>query len=242
MTNKTKLISKLLELLTFIPDENLKLGKDSARLLLSNSELLLDISSAGIVLPCISLPDIPFGKGSPLKDDFIPTVQFKSLFAYLKANNLFQRLNHLGICYQVESVKTEKERLLEEVKKTRLHLYEEESADESAWLFIGDRTNWQDPLVELVLTEGTNDKWQDYWLPHIQIDIDTFLNGDEIEKLILKTFKGKVRPFRLLETEKFIILTRARLGIISGVNIALDLGFEGRMSRYHRTKLLKKLV
>ncbi|EKD61982.1 MAG: hypothetical protein ACD_52C00327G0011 [uncultured bacterium] len=104
-----------------------------------------------------------------------------------------------------------------------------------------DRKNSSDPLVELVLLEKTDDKWKNYWLPHFQIDLDTFLHGDEIEKLITETFQGKVKPYRLIETNGFIALVRARLGVISGVNINLDMGFEGRMTRHHRMKFLKQL-
>ncbi|MDP2873820.1 MAG: hypothetical protein Q8N84_00775 [bacterium] len=244
MKNNNHFISKLLEIIKLVPDGINLLSKNGeyARVVLPDGQLLITISPSGIEIPGISISDNFFTKTSPLPDDFVPMSQVIELLEFLTKHNLFQRLNHLGLCYSVESVKLERERLINEVKKTNLHLYEENSNDDSAWLFLGDRKYWPSPLVELVLNEKTEDKWKNYWLPHFQIDIDTHLNGDEIEKLILNTFKGKVKPYRILENEKFIILVRARLGIVSGININLDLGFEGRMALYHRQNILKQLV
>ena len=92
------------------------------------------------------------------------------------------------------------------------------------------------------IIETENDKWKDYWLPHFQIDIDIHLGSDEIESLIRKIFQGKVYPHKLIEVGEFTIVVRARLGVISGINISLDIGYEGRMTRYHRVKLLTELV
>ncbi len=240
--DKTNFLNQLLEVLKTIP-EGITFAKDNekvASVLLSDGQSLLNISSADIQIPGVAIPF--FEKPSPLSDDFVEIIQMKEFFQYLTTNNLFQRLNHLGFCYFVESARLEKERLINEIKKTKLHLYEETSNDSSVWLFVGDRDNWQSPMIELVLSERTTDKWKDYWLPHFQIDIDTYLNGDEIEKLILDNFKGKIKPYRIIETKDFIVLVRARLGIVSGININLDLGFEGRMTRYHRIKLLNQLA
>lgn len=243
MKNKNYFLDKLLEIIKIIPNGiNFSSEKEeNASLVLPNGQLLFNISPSGINIPGVSVSNNFFNKTSQLPDDFVPMPQVSELFEYLTKNNLFQRLNHLGLCYSVQSIKLERERLINEVSKTNLHLYEENSNDNSAWLFLGDRKYWPSPLIELVLNDKTENKWKDYWLPHFQIDIDTYLNGDEIEKLIKETFKRKVRPYRIIENEQFIILVRARLGIISGININLDLGFEGRMTRYNR-QMLKQLV
>lgn len=243
MKNKNYFLNKLLEVIKIIPDKVSLFSKneEDVSLILPNGQVLLNISSSGIIIPDINISDNFLNKGNQLPDDFVPILKVRELFDFLTKNNLFQRLNHLGFCYPVKSVKLERKRLINEVKKTNLHLYEESSSDNSAWLFLGDRNYWPSPLMEFILNEKTEDKWKDYWLPHFQIDIDTYLNGDEIEKLIIKTFEGKVKPYRIIENEKFIILVRARLGIISGININLDFGFEGRMTRYHRENILKQL-
>lgn len=237
-------INKLLEIIQIIPDKSALSSTNMERvsLILPSGQPLLTISPSGIEIPGIQISENFFTKTSPLPDDFVPMSQVVELVEFLTKNNLFQRLNHLGLCYSVDSVKIEKERLVNEVKETNLHLYEEVSNDDSAWLFLGDRKYWPSPLVELVLNEKTTDKWRDRWLPHFQIDIDTYLNGDEIEKLILKTFKGNVKPYRIVENEKFILLVRARLGIVSGININLDLGSEARMTRFYRQNLLKQVI
>jgi hypothetical protein len=244
MMDKNKFLGRVLEVLGMVPG-GISFAKDNrggARVLLADGRALLEISATDIQIPGITLPVNFFGKPSSLPDEFVSMAQIKELFQYLTANNLFGRLNHLGFCYAVDSAQLEKERLIAEVKKTRLHLYEEVSDDSSVWLFLGDTSNWQSPMLEFILNEKTTDPRKDYWLPHFQIDIDTYLNGDEIEKLIIDNFKGKIEPFRIIETKEMIILVRARLGIISGINIALDLGFEGRMTRHLRTKLLTQLV
>lgn len=239
-----KALLKVIDILKMLPNKkNLDFSeKQSAKLILDDGKTLMNISDQNIVIPGLSIPASLFDKKNPLKDSFVQDSQIKNLFDHLSSNHLYQRLNHLGLCYYVESITKEKRKLIDEIKKTDWHLYEEDSQDESAWIYIGNTANWENPLIELVLIEKTNDKWKDYWLPHIQIDIDTNLNGDEIEKLILDNFEGKIKPYRLIEINEFIVLVRARLGIISGININLDFGFEGRMTRHHRTKLLKKLA
>ena len=240
--NTQKVTQKITEILQFVPGGKVLQTKDDTSVLnLSDERTLLEISPSGIEIPETNIAQHLFDNPSPLHDDFVANEQIKQLFQYLISNNLFQRLNHLGFCYQTKSAKDEKERILQEARSAHLHVYQENSNDGQTCLFIGDITNWDDPLVEIVLVENTEDKWKEYWLPHFQIDIDTFLNGDEIEAVITKMFGGKVKPFRIFETNQFICLVRARLGVISGINIDLDMGFEGRMTRYHRMNVLKQL-
>jgi len=236
--------SKLLDIFKIIPDKVHIKSPDETNIevTINDGRSLLSITDSNITFPIVSLQEGLFSNRSNLKDTFVPQKQIENLFEYLSSNDYFTRLNHVGICYAVKSIDDEKKRLMEEVKGTRWHLYEEASSDESTWLFIGDKTHWQDPLLELVLVESTQDKWKNYWLPHIQIDVDTFLHGDEIKKLIIDTFDGKVQPYPLFETDTFVVIYRARLGVVSGVNINLDLGFEGRMPRHHRMNMLKQLI
>ncbi|MCR4264283.1 MAG: hypothetical protein NUV98_06215, partial [Candidatus Roizmanbacteria bacterium] len=218
--NNNTVTQKIIEILKFIPAGKTLETKDNNTILsLSDGRTLLRISSSHIEIPKIPSANHLFDNRSPLQDEFVPTDQIKKLLGYLLSHNLFQRLNHVGICYQTKSVKDEKERILQEARNAQVHVYEENSNDGQTWLFVGDIANWDDPLVEIVLVQNTDDKWKDYWLPHFQIDIDTFLNGDEIEALLLKIFEGKVKPYRLFETDKFICVVRARLGILSGINI-----------------------
>jgi hypothetical protein len=235
------LLTKFISILKLIPDDFLKVNWGVAELKNGNRSLL-EISEKGFEVPSIGLITNFSSGRSPLRDAFVPVEQVKILVDYLVQNNLFQRLNHLGICYRVGSVDEEKTRLAALAKKTDWHVYEEKSNDGSAWLFLGDIDNWPSPIFELAIVDQVKDKWVNYWLPHFQIDIDTYLDGTEIEKLVTSIFRGKIKPYRLIEDEKFIFLVRARLGVISGININLDLGFEGRMPRWSRMNLLKELV
>lgn len=65
------------------------------------------------------------------------------------------RLNHLGIGYDCPDISEEIDYYKTQLADTWLHLYEEPSDSPYArWLFVGNRTNWQDPLFELVLTQN----------------------------------------------------------------------------------------
>ncbi len=237
--------NKIFDVLKLFPESEAVTiaGQEKAFLKTSTSQHeLMQITHDDISILGVSFSDKLFNNRSFLKDNLVQNIQIKYIIDQLVSQKLFQRINHLGIGYRVASIQEERDFLIARVKETDMHLYEEEAVEGSAWLFIGDRANWQDPMVEIVIVEHTNDKWPEYWLPHFQIDIDTCLNGDEIENLVREAFAGKVKPFRMIENEEFIMLVRSRLGVVSGVNIFLDLGFEGRMTRYHRTRLLTELV
>lgn len=209
---------------------------------LSNSSVLFEITPSEISIPSVTIPASFYNKPSPLADNFVSEVDFKNFIKNLTDNDLITRLNHIGLCYLVDSKQEERKRLKSEIMNTKWHLFEEESKDSSDWFFLGDNNNWQDPLIEFVPTEMTNDEWRDYWLPHFQIDIDTNLSGEEIEQLVNSIFKGKVYPYRLLVVNGYICIIRARLGSVSGINIELDLGTAGRGTQYHREKLLKQII
>lgn len=104
------------------------------------------------------------------------------------------------------------------------------------------KKNWQDPLIEFVLIGNSTDKWIDYWLPHLQIDIDTTLSDRQIENIIQTAFGGAVDPFRLLVIDGITYIIRIRLGIVDGININLDIATKSRRVQFHREKLLKVIV
>ena len=243
--NQNQVFLKLIEILGTISKEStLALSnKENAVVTLKDNRTLMTISHTNIVIAGVALSNNLFNQPSNLNDEFVPLQEIKDFFSYLFSNNFYKRLNHVGFCYHVDSISDEKERLIREAKKANFHLYEETSnVPHHSWLFLGNTKDWRNPLVEFILIEETDDKWKDYWLPHIQIDIDTVLSDDEIMELVLKTIKGTIKPFPLFKTEEFTVITRVRLGVISGININLDVGFEGRMARYHRVKMLTKLV
>jgi hypothetical protein len=163
------------------------------------------------------------------------------LIEELNKNNSVIRLSHIGFCYKILSSETEKKRLIGLVKQTKSHLYQEQSNDGNTWLFIGDANNWEDPAMEVVLVEKTNDPQADYWLPHIQIDIDTTLSGREIEKLIWSVFENSIKPFPIIIEGKTYII-RNHLGVVDGINIFLDLATNERNVKDLRQNGWKKII
>src|SRR3989344_751995 len=108
--NNAKVPEKILELLKIIlKDTGLKVKDNSATLILSSGKPLLNISTTGMEIPGIAIANNLFSTPSPLKDSFVPYQQVGKLVNHLVSGNLFQRLNHLGFCYQVKSIADEKE-------------------------------------------------------------------------------------------------------------------------------------
>lgn len=210
---------------------------------MSDGRSLLEVTPSGIIVPDLTIPENLFTRPTPLPDRFVPTTELESFIKLLSDEGSIIRLNHLGFCYQVDSREEERERLTKEVVSSRWNLYEEESADPSSdsWFFVGDRANWQDPMVEYVPTKGSNDRWINYWLPHFQIDIDTKLDASQVEERLKDKFGSKIIPVRFKFMED-IYGIRARLGSIAGVNVNLDLGTTGRISQFQRETLLKPVM
>lgn len=180
-------------------------------------------------------------KKSKLSNDLIDLELLEKLVGRLTKNNSIIRLSHIGFCYKVLSAIDEKIRISNLVKESDLDLYQEESNDDGLWLFVGDANKWEEPVIELIPIESTNDKYVDYWLPHIQIDIDTNLTGEEIDNIVKSIFGNKIIPFCIkIDGSTYII--RNRLGVIDGVNIFLDLATNSRNVKYLRQELWKKIV
>jgi hypothetical protein len=148
----------------------------------------------------------------------------------------------VGFCYKVLSINEEKQRLVKAASESNLHLYQEESSDEGSWFFMGNISHdWQTPIIEYILIKQTNDEWQQYWLPHVQIDIDTKLTADKIVLELKKAFGSDVQPYAIIIGGVTYII-RLWLGTVDGINIQLDFSTESRMTQIHRSKLLKLIV
>lgn len=202
---------------------------------------LFEISPQGLQAPPLEvLPNI-FERISRLPDDFVSDAKLALLVKGLREKGGIQRLNHLGLCYLVDSKEDERKKIASQARDG-WHLYEEPSTGDSLWLFLGDRSNWKDPMLELLPIEATDDKWIDLWLPHFQIDIDTGLNPDQARKLIRESSGGKVQPYDAVVADNgYVCIVRARLGVEAGLNINLDIGTEGRWPKHQRETLLKEV-
>jgi hypothetical protein len=201
---------------------------------------LFDYSDAEIITPVGNMLPLLFEYKSNLPNQPINYRLLQELMDKLNQNHSLIRLNHIGFCYHVKSQKDEKARLINLIKQTKFHMYEEKSNDQGLWLFMGDTNNWEDPMVELVPVESTNDKWVDYWLPHIQIDIDTTLTADEIENIVKVIFQNTYKPYRFT-IDGTVYFIRNYLGILDGINFNLDLATKSRNVRLIRQSWLNRI-
>jgi len=216
-------------------------ANDRVMINISKNVSLFSCDNRGFCTPIKRINSIFDKQRSPLGNSFARITALNFLVKQLTAGNVLVRLNHIGICYKTASQLKEKKLLTQEAKKTDLNLYQEPSNDYGLWLFLGNTNNWEDPLLELLPVENTKDRWVNYWLPNFQIDLDTTLNCEQIEKLVFDTFQGKIKPFRAVVMDGVTYCVRIRLGIISGINIYLDLGTNSRNVKYVRKHILKKL-
>lgn len=198
---------------------------------------LLDISETGIMTPVGDILPLLLANRSKLSDHPVDFELLKQLIERLNSDQSMVRLNHVGFCYKVLFQEEEKERLIQLIQPTEFHVYQEKSNDDGLWLFIGDTSKWEEPLIELLPVEKTQDKWVDYWLPHIHIDIDTTLTAKYIENSVNSVFTNTIKPYRVI-IDGTVYIVRNYLGRIDGVNIYLDLATRSRNVRFTRQHLL----
>ncbi len=209
------------------------------KLVFKNSDLF-NFSDTEIITPIGNILPLLLKHKSKLSNQPIKFKLLEQLINELTKNKSIIRLNHIGFCYKVASQEQEKQRLVNLVKQTRFHLYQEKSNDDALWLFIGNLENWEKPLIEMVPVVKTNDKWVNYWLPHIQIDIDTTLTSQEIEDLITTVYNKTIKPY-LFTIDGIVYFVRNRLGCVDRININLDLATNSRNTKFHRQHSLTKI-
>lgn len=183
---------------------------------------LLHVASTTLTTPITEITDRVFQQTSSLLDAFISMADFAKFVDHLNKKDEVKGLDHVGFCYMTRS----QEKELADIKDARsdLHLYEMTSNDLAKWYFVGDRSNWKDPMVELLPTLPNDDPESPYWMPHIHIDIETTLGGTEIEKVIKDIFKDTRHPSKFSHPTYGVYSVRLWLGTVSGVNIILDVG------------------
>jgi len=176
-----------------------------------------------------------FSYRSKRADELVEQSLIEGLIAAIKAGKGFKGINHIGFCYKVGSKEAEIKRIIHGASKKGLSVYQEPSSDDAAWLFVGNISEINNPLLELLPHEGqTNDKWVDYYLPHIQFDIDTKLSPDEIEALVRKFINKPFTPYSI-EIDGVTYIQRVNLGCIEGVNLMLDISTNNRDINYRRS-------
>ncbi|MEK7078574.1 MAG: hypothetical protein AAB929_00740 [Patescibacteria group bacterium] len=203
------------------------------------ADSLIKLTESQIITPIGDISEVLFSRKSKLKDQIVDIRLLKNLMTVLNNDNSIVRLNHIGFGYRVKSQQIERQRLINLVQKTSQYLYEEESNDFGLWLFLGNTQEWEKPLIEFVPVEADHPEI-DYFLPYIQIDIDTTLNAREIDKVVKEVFNDIIKPYHII-IDGITYIVRNRLGVINVVNIFLDLATNARNVRLHRHKYLKKL-
>ena len=161
---------------------------------------------------------------SKLTDAFVDFDDLKIFCEALAAKSRAIILNHVGVCYKVKSKAREKKRLMGVAAKHGLNLYEDSSNDDSLWLFMGDKSHPQNPMVEFLPVEEVDDYYLDYWLPHFQIALYTNLPIDDIKYMTHTLFKGNRTANPVVVVNGIVYQLRIWLGTVDGINIALDLG------------------
>lgn len=209
------------------------------RLIFRNTNLF-DCSDTEILTPVGNILPLLLENKGTLVDHPIEFELLRQLIDRLNSDQSIVRLNHVGFCYKVSSQEKEKERLRELIKKTEFHLYQEKSNDDGLWLFIGETSKWKEPLIEFLPVEKTKDKWVDYWLPHIQIDIDTTLTAQEVNNRVGPIFTNSIRPY-FITIDGTVYVVRNYLGTVEGVNFYLDVATRSRNVQFARQNLFTRI-
>ncbi|MEK7591830.1 MAG: hypothetical protein AAB508_00375 [Patescibacteria group bacterium] len=207
---------------------------------LESSNCPVTVDDSQVITPIGNVTPILFNQKSKLKDGLVDLILLKNFITALDSNNSIVRLNHVGFGYRVKSQQIERQRLIDLARKTDQYLYEEESNDFGLWLFLGNSEVWENPLLEFVPVEA-DDPQTDYFLPHIQIDIDTTLNASEIEKVVKEIFHNAITSYHIAVINGITYIVRNRLGVIDGVNIFIDLATNSRNVKFHRQNYLRKI-
>ena len=97
-------------------------------------------------------------------------------------------------------------------------------------------------MIELIPARPRRDKDEKYFIPHIQIDLDTTLSAQQIRQAITQVFKGYREPVNGVIIGNVVYVVRLWLGTVSGINFSLDFAVSNRQPLLHREDLLKKIV
>jgi len=168
---------------------------------------------------------------------------------YLKELNSFLdsvsknilRLNHIGIAYFCKNINEEIDNFKRHLRESNFKIYEEDSQiNLEKWIFIGDITDWKNPLFEFVLIESDSLKLNQF-VPHFQIDLDTDLSSKEIDLLTNDLIKPKFIDWRLDILDYGNVLNMGTVANFNSVKIRLGLGTNIRNTEYHRKKILKEI-
>ena len=120
-------------------------------------------------------------------------------------------------------------------------MYEETTESASTkWLFIGNVLKPSEPLFELILNERKKPALSS-WTPHIQIDIDTTLSYEDLQKVIKNHFGNNWIKWSIKVDNWGTPLVVGRLCSIDGLKVYLGIGTDKRGREWHRNEALRQL-
>ncbi len=168
-------------------------------------------------------------------DEIVPHHTIAELINAIKASDNYKGINHIGFCYKVASKERAVKAIIKEAGGKGCSVYQEPSIDDADWIFVGDLSDVANPLLEFLPHEGkTDDKWIDYYLPHIQFDIDTRMTAKEIEVLVKKIIRKPFTPYSI-QIDGVTYIQRVNLGCLEGVNLMLDISTNSRDINYRKS-------
>jgi hypothetical protein len=196
---------------------------------------LFRVENGKLITPLVDDTLSLFTYRSKRADEIIEQNLIGELIASVQAGANFRGVNHIGFCYKVDSKDDEIRRITQKASSRGLTVYQEPSNDDAAWIFVGDLSEIANPLLEFLPHEGkVVDKWVDYWLPHIQFDIDTGLTARQIESLVYKWIDRPFTPYPI-KIDGVTYIQRVNLGCIEGINLMLDLSTNSRDINYRKS-------
>ena len=221
--------------------------KDGSLTLASNWKDLIKCSKTTIETPFSLILEDIYNQPSSLidEDEFLTSEQIMELFLSLQEKGRLLRLNHIGFTYKPVSVKASIKHICDVSSQNgfqTLELDADHPKEEPIWAFVGDTTNWQDPMLEFIPLQGEiTEKEVDYFLPHLHINIDSNLSFENIADSVRSVFKG-TRSVHANYYNSYITQARIWVGVVSGINLHLDIATYSQNTRYTRKALLRPLV
>lgn len=162
--------------------------------------------------------------------------KINTLFHHLKPNLL--RLFDLGISYSSPNIDQDILQIKSYLKNTNYKLYEEVSdTPGQRWFFLGNISDWQNPLFEIVITQISTQICTQS-IPHFQIDIDSSLTSQQIINLCQKYLRHDFVRWTYQVADIGTVIVMGEIGNIAGTKIYLSLGTNSRNTKFHRQKLL----
>jgi hypothetical protein len=196
---------------------------------------LFHIEEGRVVTPIADDALSLFAYRSKRADEVIPHSAIEELIYAIKASNGYKGINHIGFCYKTASKEGAVKAIAKEASSKGYSVYQEPSIDDAAWIFVGNLSDVTSPLLEFLPHEGkTEDKWIDYYLPHIQFDIDTGMTPEEIEILVKEIIRKPFTPYSI-QIDGVTYIQRVNLGCLEGVNLMLDISTNNRDINYRKS-------